>query len=811
MTRRALLGSFGVLVAFSAACGDHAENTTGGGHQTPDEALLSEAVRDSPEAVVDRILQRFRFATFEPIGSATEVLGPVLRPAEVEGFEREGAGLRPHLDPTALVGTRRLAGVTLPDRADAAFTVRDEATGLSLAVKLLDVNDAPAEVSGGYVVYHAAHTSGADVVHRVTHEGTEDYLAFEAAPTVPSVEYAIELGEGVAGLRLVERTLELLDEGGAPRLRMAPPFLVDIEGARHEATVALEGCAFDDDPSAPWQRPVTAAGARSCLVRVAWDGAPVIYPALLDPTWTTTGSLATGRQRHGAGVLGNGLVLATGGRTSSNLATASAELYDPNTGSWAATGAMTTARYWHTTTVLGTGWALVAGGSQGNSGQFLISAERYVPSTGLWITTGAMTTGRYVHTGTVLGNGKVLIAGGWGASGVKATAELYDAVSDSWTMTGAMAMPRRDHTATRLDDGRVLVAGGSEASASAELYDPVTASWSVTGPMVVTDRHAHIAGKLADGRVLAAGGLGANSYTNQAEIFNPASGSWTSTGSMTATGFRAAGAVLADGRVLSTGGTMAFPTPLAGVELYDPLVGSWAVGASMTNARLYHTASLLADGRVLVVGGNSPDGTSSELFGPGFGTPCASASECGGGFCVDGFCCDTACGNGDSGDCQACAASLTGGTDGICAAVGGGTCRMAKDACDVAEVCDGTSLACPADGFVADGTECDGGMGLCIGGVCNADGPSGSGGGATGSGGAATGSGGAAAGSSGGAPGFDGNAPASDGGCGCRVAGDDRRRSRPTSLALLGVVAVMLSRRRSTRVKRRALADPAAG
>jgi hypothetical protein len=31
----------------------------------------------------------------------------------------------------------------------------------------------------------------------------------------------------VAGLRLVSNVLEFLDEGGAPRLRIAPPFVVD--------------------------------------------------------------------------------------------------------------------------------------------------------------------------------------------------------------------------------------------------------------------------------------------------------------------------------------------------------------------------------------------------------------------------------------------------------------------------------------------------------------------------------------------------------------------------------------------------------
>jgi hypothetical protein len=49
----------------------------------------------------------------------------------------------------------------------------------------------------------------------------------------------------VKGLRLVANTLEMLDGGGAPRLRVAPPYLVGADGIQTDATLAVEGCAVD--------------------------------------------------------------------------------------------------------------------------------------------------------------------------------------------------------------------------------------------------------------------------------------------------------------------------------------------------------------------------------------------------------------------------------------------------------------------------------------------------------------------------------------------------------------------------------------
>ena len=83
-------------------------------------------------------------------------------------------------------------------------------------------------------------------------------------------------------------------------------------------------------------------------------------------------------------------------------------------------GSMATARAFHTATLLPDGEVLVAGGGEPGPA----SAELYDPGTGTWTATASMSTGRAYHTATLLPDGRVLVAGGMGAG--RGSAELYD-------------------------------------------------------------------------------------------------------------------------------------------------------------------------------------------------------------------------------------------------------------------------------------------------------------------------------------------------------------------------------------------------
>lgn len=190
-------------------------------------------------------------------------------------------------------------------RASERIALLEPSSGVSVSVALQDATDAPGELASGYVVYRGGYKAGADVIHQVGLDRHEDFVLFAQPPSESVVRYQIELGDKVAGLRLVENILELLDRDGIPQLRMNRPYAVDASGVRHQATVALDGCAYDQNPQPPFYRDVTAPGASVCSIAVAWDGSAA-YPLVLDPVWTTTGSMTSPREGHAMALLTTG-------------------------------------------------------------------------------------------------------------------------------------------------------------------------------------------------------------------------------------------------------------------------------------------------------------------------------------------------------------------------------------------------------------------------------------------------------------------------------------------------------------------------
>lgn len=723
MTRHLVLAGLTLLVAaWGGGCGMQGGESGAGaagaqvaGLVESDHPMLTES--PAARAHLADLRQRFRVSAREPeLGNALHRLsaGAPSEPALVIG-----AGVVDAFEPTVggrvrvVVGERTRRGATkparveLPARASEPVRLTDESSGMAIDFALEGAGEAGLAVADGIAMYEAALPNGADVLHRAGAEGTEDFVVFSSKPDREELTYRVDVSQ-VAGLRLVANTLELLDGEGTPRLRVAPPYAVDATGVRHEARVGVSGCAYDTDARGPWGRAVTAPGARQCGVRVTWG--EVAYPAVVDPAWMATGSMATPRLWHPATRLLNGKVLVAGGYGGVGFPygyLASAELYDPPTGTWASAGSMSVARSFDAATVLPNGKVLVTGGTDGFG---LNNADLYDPSAGTWSPATPMNSAHVFHTQTALANGKVLVVG----FGVPS--EVYDPSANTWTLGGPGIGTRYDHAAALLPSGKVLVVGGNDVlsgiTASTALYDPSTNAWTAGAPMS-TPRTDHAMVALADGRVLVVGGYDSASLpTASAEIYDPSVNAWTNVGPMTNARSHHTATSLLDGQVLVVGG-ISSNISLASAELFHPSTNAWTMVESMTISRRDHTTTRLTDGTVLVAGGQggvgSPALASSELHVSGCAADSADCDGNGANGCESSLSTTTNCGACG----KACPAAMA-CVNHTCAL---GACNAGTHDCDgqVQNGCE-SSFPCAGGAHCTQGSDCAGRT--CSNGLC---------------------------------------------------------------------------------------------
>ncbi|WP_245589404.1 Kelch repeat-containing protein [Amycolatopsis balhimycina] len=394
--------------------------------------------------------------------------------------------------------------------------------------------------------------------------------------------------------------------------------------------------------------------------------AQTALPATATTGWAPTGDLPWPRvwdhQYEGPVLLQDGRVLAAGGGDSRGAQTfADAALHDPVTGQWTITGSLITSRRGHTLTVLNDGRVLAAGGAHGHPSSrpwAQASAEIYDPATGTWTATGSLHQSRLVHSATLLPDGRVLVAGGSTdqpphfADVETTTAEIYDPATGTWAQAAPMIHARASFPAVRTPDGHVMAIGGSIDTGSdvagitfCETYDPTAGTWTPADPIGTPAQgsnsglarvHAQ-AVTLDDGSILLTGGHqgGPLLWTfspfslSEAERFDPATKRWAPVTPMGIGRDQHRLITLDSGKVIAIGGLEygGYDTGYQHAEVYDPTTGQWGPRTGLSAPRVRFGAVKLADGRVLIaggaaqLGGASPTGndvlvTSTDVFTP---------------------------------------------------------------------------------------------------------------------------------------------------------------------------------------------------
>ena len=388
------------------------------------------------------------------------------------------------------------------------------------------------------------------------------------------------------------------------------PYSVGVEAAEQGAIIPVNANPTNNTLTVRWFEKVNPPNAAFSAFYVPSKVGryTVSYPSELGD-WRASATMAQARQWHTSTVLKDDRVLLAGGTGASGQALATAELYDPATGTWTSVPSMNTARLrGHTATLLTSGKVLVVGGMV-SSTMATSSAEIFDPATLKWTAVANNPFQNYAaHQATLLLDGTVLISGGFSfVSGDRysfSSSWLYDPVADTWTSINMGGGGRAEHAAVLLPNGKVLLAGSYTGTTVVEIYDPVAKTLSSGGNMIRT-RVTPTATLLGDGRVLiysSAGGTGLGT----AEIYNPATQTSTliATPPVARSGHTAT--LLPSGKVLIAGGVV-FNGSAGGAsgssEVYDPATGVSSLGAPLVGSRAGHAASLLATGEVLLTGG----------------------------------------------------------------------------------------------------------------------------------------------------------------------------------------------------------------
>jgi hypothetical protein len=520
----------------------------------------------------------------------------------------------------------------LPPTATGPHVVEfDGVDGFSVRTEEIGVQPVPAEIRQGVIVYRGA-VAGGDLLYKLTPTHVDEYVFLREPPAHLKRELEFDTGAAVWRLREAGTMIEVLGKDGIARLRLSAPLARAADGTRRRGTVHIEG--------------------RRLVLDIDLAGLPA--PVLVDPDWSTTGTMTVAHWGDAAWRRPDGRVMAVGGcgltacptsfaKSACGQVLANSDLWDPGSGTWTSAAPMKTARTGFVGVPLSTGDMLVAGGctstncSEMNDAGACVAtsctqttalSERFSVATGEWIAAGALASPRANPTGVAIGGGDAIVAGGCDVAACTADTERWNASTNTWTSRAALAGPRGNATATALADGRVLVVGGCTDPAcatvlgDATVYDPAADTWSDAGSMLSL-RAGHTATLLGDGSVLVAGGCSDASCTSvlsSVEIWQASGGggSFAPTPPMAGARHHHTATLLENGEVLIAGGADPSGATVPTSEVYLPVARQWIGTSAMLMSRAYHIGVGLADGRVVVAGGCNPQTCIpfAEIFSP---------------------------------------------------------------------------------------------------------------------------------------------------------------------------------------------------
>jgi N-acetylneuraminic acid mutarotase/murein DD-endopeptidase MepM/ murein hydrolase activator NlpD len=338
-------------------------------------------------------------------------------------------------------------------------------------------------------------------------------------------------------------------------------------------------------------------------------------------TFVTTGTLHEDRFAHTATLLSDGTVLVAGGTTFFGP-TATAEMYNPDTGEWSyASGKLNTARTGHAAVRLDDGKVLIIGGSDQASNP-LSSVELFDPETETFRLMASLPNSLSSGQAFNVGNDKVVFIQRNGqGSGVA----IFDYSSNSWKPGATVPKGGQSPAMTMLANGNIFVCGGWDEASDVEIYNPSGDSWTSLAPMA-QGRTSPIATALSNGNVFITSGFAEGTdgayALSSTEIYNPNSSpngasvlgpTLPQPGPL---GSGLANALMPSGKVLITGGGYspsygAVNVPLAQAAIYDPASNIITAVGPMNVSRQNHTAIALTNGNVLLVGGITDQGYGS--------------------------------------------------------------------------------------------------------------------------------------------------------------------------------------------------------